>query len=62
MPQYLTTAQVAEKADRSIRTVTRWIKNGRLLPALKIPGQTGAYLFDAEHVADVLGESTRRAA
>jgi DNA-binding transcriptional MerR regulator len=62
MDQYLTTAQVAEAANRSIRTVSRWISNGQLRPAMKIPGRTGAYLFTPEHVAEVLCEQTRRAA
>ena len=57
MDQYLTTAQVADTANRSIRTVSRWIKDGRLRPSLKIPGRTGAYLFDPEHVAEVLEQA-----
>lgn len=28
-------------------TVTRWAKNGRLPALRKLPGRTGAYLFDA---------------
>lgn len=62
MAKYLTTAQVAEAANRSIRTVSRWIQDGRLQPSLKIPGRTGAYLFDPEHVAEVLQQQHERRA
>lgn len=62
MAQFLTTAEVADAADRSIRTVSRWIADGRLQPALKIPGRTGAYLFDPQHVAEVLTHQGKKAA
>lgn len=65
MAQYLTTAQVADTAERSVRTISRWIKDGVLRPSMKIPGRTGAYLFDPEHVAEVIeqrGLTDRRAA
>ena len=62
MDQYLTTAQVAEATNRSIRTVSRWIRAGRLRPSLKIPGRTGAYLFTPEHVAEFLAEQGERRA
>lgn len=29
--------------DRS--TLVRWVQAGRLVPAMRLPGQTGAYLF-----------------
>ncbi len=42
---YLTTAQVAELAHRTVTTVNRWAAEGRLKPAHKLPGDTGAYLY-----------------
>lgn len=30
--------------DRS--SISRWVSSGRLVPAHKLPGQTGAFLFD----------------
>ena len=30
--------------DRS--TLNRWIKSGRIVPVAKLPGRTGAYVFD----------------
>lgn len=50
----LTTAQAAEQADVDVRTIHRWVASGRLSPALKLPGGTGAYLFDPASVAALL--------
>lgn len=43
--------------DRS--TLTRWVASGRIKPAVKLPGQTGAYLF---YRADVEAERKARVA
>ena len=37
--------------DRS--TLTRWVQSGRIAPARKLPGRTGAYLFDPTEVQRV---------
>jgi excisionase family DNA binding protein len=42
----MTAAQVAEVLGCSQRTIARMAEDGRLTPALKLPGETGAYLFD----------------
>jgi len=49
MPKMIGTAEASEilRIDRS--TVTRWYLDGKL-PGQKLPGQTGAYVFD---LADV---------
>ncbi len=52
----LSAAQVAEMLGKSLRTVQRMAEAGDL-PAEKMPGQTGAWLFDAATI-DYL---TRRA-
>lgn len=54
MANLLTTAQVAEQANVSTRTVARWVERGQLEPAHRIPGVTGALLFDPQAVADFL--------
>ncbi len=54
---YLTTAQVAELAHRTVTTVNRWVADGRLTPARKLPGNTGAYLFRLDDVEAALTES-----
>jgi excisionase family DNA binding protein len=47
----LSTAEVAERAGVSIRTVARWVDAGRLTPVVIAPGPTGARLFDPRDVA-----------
>lgn len=52
MPDDLITTQAALEiltyADPS--SVVRLVKEGALIPALKLPGKTGAYLFRREDV------------
>lgn len=42
---FLTTAQVADLTGWSVTSINRWALSGDL-PARKLPGRTGAYLFD----------------
>jgi excisionase family DNA binding protein len=42
----MTTAEVAAEAQVTPKTVTRWVADGSLTPAAKLPGLRGAYLFD----------------
>lgn len=46
----LTTSQVARKLGRTTTTVLNHVKAGRLQPAVKLPTETGAYLFDPAEV------------
>lgn len=46
---FLTTAQVAELTGWSVTSINRWALKGEL-PARKLPGRTGAYLFDRSAV------------
>jgi len=32
------------------RTISRWTREGRLTPTTKLPGKTGAYLYDASQI------------
>ena len=53
-PDLLTTAETCAELggiDRS--TLTRWVQTGRITPAKKLPGLTGAYLFDPAEVQRV---------
>jgi predicted site-specific integrase-resolvase len=43
---YLTTRQVAARLGVDVATVSRWAGRGLLPYAVKVPGRTGAYLFD----------------
>ena len=42
---FLTTAQVADLTGWSVTSINRWALKGQL-PARKLPGRTGAYLFE----------------
>lgn len=46
----LTTREAGERANRSTRTIRRWVASGRLIPAYTLPGQTGDHLFRVEDV------------
>jgi len=46
----MTTAQAAAVLDVEHRSVFRMVKRGELTPSGKLPGRTGAYLFDREDV------------
>ena len=46
----LTSAQVAERLGVSVKTVHRMVLAEDLRPAAKLPGRTGAYLFDPADV------------
>lgn len=48
--QPLTTAQVAKRFGVNVKTVNRWAKNGELPYLTKLPGDTGAYLYDPREV------------
>lgn len=48
--ELLSTAQVAETLGCSIRTVHRLVRREDLAPVQKMPGESGAYLFDAAAV------------
>ena len=47
----LTVAQLARLRGESITTVKRKAKAGKIPVAMKVPGRTGAYLFDPSAVA-----------
>ena len=49
-PMFLTAAEVCEflQIDRS--TLLRWVASGKVRAAQKLPGKSGAYLFDPAEV------------
>jgi hypothetical protein len=59
MANITTSAQICEKYKISHRSLLRMIHRGELIPAEKLPGDTGAYLFDPKQVERVFA---RRAA
>lgn len=54
----LSTAQVAAMLNKSTATVKRMALAGTLPPAMKLPGETGAYLFRPEDVERLLKASS----
>lgn len=48
---YLTSPEVGRLLGRSTRTVHRLVISGDLIPAQKLPGPNGAFLFDPDEVA-----------
>lgn len=59
MAELVGTAEAAQILDCSIWTVRRLRLAGRLVPAQKMPGETGAFLF---HRSDVEALTTELAA
>lgn len=54
-PTTVGTTEAAATLGVSVRTVHRMVAQGMLSPAGKLPGHTGAYLFD---LGDVLALAT----
>jgi hypothetical protein len=55
----LTSRQVAERLGKTVTTVNRMANDGRLKPALEVPGYRGARLFDAQSIADLEDEPVK---
>ncbi len=57
MPQaLLSTVEAAEIIGVERSTLSRWIASGRIRPAHKLPGATGAHLFERREVERVAAE------
>ena len=52
-PDLLSTTQAAEVIGIERSTVSRWVQQGLMRPSLKLPTQTGAFLFDVAEVERV---------
>lgn len=50
---YLTTSQVAAAVPMDGSTISRWVKEGRVTPAFRLPGRRGTMMWTAD-VIDVL--------
>lgn len=61
MPQVdtITTAQTAARLRTDRKGVRRLMSRGDLVPAMKLPGATGAYLFAAADVEALAEERAR---
>ena len=59
--ELLTTAQVSELTGLSVTHINRMALDGRLPIAQKLPGRTGAYLFDRAAIQAHLPQRTNAA-
>lgn len=55
-PDLLTADQAADVIGVNRRTITKWADSGRLPHAMRLPGGTGARLFDRTEVDRVARE------
>ncbi|WP_083812643.1 helix-turn-helix domain-containing protein [Gordonia neofelifaecis] len=53
----LSTAEVARMFSVTPVTISRWVRSGRLRTAGKMPGTTGAYVFDRAEIERLAGAS-----
>lgn len=56
-PTLITTAEAAERLGVSVPTLNRWVRHGRVTPAIEAPGPRGARFFDPSDVDALLKES-----
>mgnify|MGYP000016739153 CR=1 FL=1 len=54
----LTVAEVAGMFDKNPSTILRWTRDGKLTPIAKLPGKTGAYLYDAKKIQRLASKAT----
>lgn len=59
MSNLITAAQAADLLDRPRREVVRLVERGDLVPAMKLEGLRGAYLFDPAAVEALAVERAR---
>lgn len=58
--EFTTTAEVAELFGCDVRTVHRWTAEGRLVAIGKLPGKSGAYLYEPSAIHKALAEAEVR--
>lgn len=56
-PDLIPTKEVAQALGVHVATISRMVARGDLIPAVKVPGKRGAYLFHREDV-DALREAS----
>lgn len=53
----LTSREAANRLGISVQTISRWVNEGKLTPALKAPGLRGPSFFRAEDVDALKGDA-----
>lgn len=56
----VTITEIVEKYGIARKTVQRWVDAEKLLPALTLPGRTGAHLFTPEAAEAAFGGHLRK--
>jgi len=56
----VTTRHVADRLGVTPRQVARLVERGELTPVVKAPGPTGAFMFNADEVDDLVERTARR--
>lgn len=59
-PNLLPTASVCDEYGCDRSTLSRWVAEGFISPAMRLPGPTGPLLFDPAEVARVKEAALRR--
>ena len=60
MTEYMTTPQVAAALKRPLSTVQWQAARGHLPVAMKLPGVSGAYLFNADDIAALAAREAKK--
>lgn len=62
-PELIGSADVCALLGIERSTLIRWVQLGQVTAAIKMPGKSGAYLFDSEYIAGLVEakEGERRA-
>lgn len=56
LPDLLTSAAVCEELHIDRSTLSRWVSSDRIVPATKLPGIRGAFLFTRDEVERLKAE------
>lgn len=62
MTKLVSAHNAAETLGITRRSLLGRVARGKITPALKMPGRTGAYLFDAEQVERLAAEERKASA
>jgi excisionase family DNA binding protein len=62
IPDLLSSAQACERLGIDRSTLSRRVARGEIKAALKLPGETGAYLFDPAEVERAKAEQDKAVA
>lgn len=53
-PDLIGSAETCDLLDIDRSTLTRWVAAGKVAPAVRLPGRTGALLFDRAVIVEML--------